>query len=49
MRKYKLLSLLGRYGDIYDCHIRADVSGMTSREIKEYYVALVYEKLAELL
>ena len=36
-------------GDIYDFHIKADVSGMTRREIKEYYAGEVYEKLAELL
>ena len=36
-------------GDIYDYRIKADVRGMTRREIKEYYAKEVYEKLAELL
>lgn len=36
-------------GDIYEYSIKADVRGMTRREIKEYYAKEVYEKLAELL
>lgn len=36
-------------GETHDYHIRANVAGMTRREIKELYAADVYEKLLELL
>lgn len=36
-------------GDIYDFRIRAQVTGMTRRELKKMYAANVYEKLLELL
>lgn len=36
-------------GDIHDYRIRAQVAGMTRREIKELYAAEVYEKLLEML
>lgn len=36
-------------GGIHDYRIRAQVAGMTRREIKELYAADVYEKLLELL
>ena len=36
-------------GDIYDYRIKADVRGMTRREIKEYYARDVYDKLSALL